>query len=59
MNEDKPICMRDKPTWVKIDKIKKRIYCKSCGDRIDVTNFNQLLCKRCGYRDRAKRRIKK
>jgi len=37
--------------FIKISGIKKIRYCKSCGKRIEVKNFNQLLCERCGYRE--------
>jgi len=46
---------QNKVPWIKIKKIKKRVYCKSCGVRIDVSNFNQQLCERCGYRDKETR----
>jgi len=35
----------------KIKGIKKIIYCKSCGKRLEVNNFNRMLCERCGYRE--------
>jgi hypothetical protein len=35
----------------KIEGIKKIVYCKSCGKRIEVNNFNRMLCERCGYRE--------
>jgi len=35
----------------KIDKVKKIVFCKSCGKRIEVDNFNRMLCNRCGYRE--------
>jgi hypothetical protein len=35
----------------KIQGIKKIVYCKSCGKRIEVNNFNRMLCERCGYRE--------
>jgi len=38
-------------TFQKIGGIKKIIYCKSCGKRIEVNNFNRMLCERCGYRE--------
>ncbi len=38
-------------TFEKIKGIKKIIYCKSCGRRLEVDNFNRMLCERCGYRE--------
>jgi hypothetical protein len=35
----------------RIDKVKKIVFCKSCGKRIEVDNFNRMLCNRCGYRE--------
>jgi hypothetical protein len=35
----------------KISGIKKIIRCKSCNKRIEVSNFNRMLCDRCGYRE--------
>jgi Zn finger protein HypA/HybF involved in hydrogenase expression len=35
----------------KIKGIKKIIRCKSCNKRIEVSNFNRMLCERCGYRE--------
>ncbi len=35
----------------KIKGIKKIIRCKSCNRRIEVSNFNRMLCDRCGYRE--------
>lgn len=35
----------------RIGGIKKIAYCKSCGRRMEVNNFNRLLCERCGYRE--------
>ncbi len=38
-------------TFQKIEGIKKIIRCKSCDRKMEVSNFNRALCKRCGYRD--------
>jgi hypothetical protein len=35
----------------RIEKVKKIVFCKSCGKRIEVDNFNRMLCNRCGYRE--------
>ncbi len=35
----------------KIEGIKKIVYCKSCGKRLEVNNFNRMLCDKCGYRE--------
>jgi len=44
--------MRRQPIkFEKISGIKKIIYCKSCGKRLEVNNFNRMLCERCGYRE--------
>ena len=33
-----------------IEGIKKTIRCKSCNRRVEVKNFNQTLCEKCGYK---------
>lgn len=39
----------------KISGVKKIVKCKSCGKRMEVSNFNRALCEECGYRgDRKK-----
>ncbi len=38
----------------KIVGVKKVIRCIICGERIVVQNFNQLKCKKCGYRGVSK-----
>ncbi len=44
--------MRKEPIrFEKISGIKKIVHCKSCGRRIEVSNFNRMLCDRCGYRE--------
>ncbi|MEM4267702.1 MAG: hypothetical protein QXK37_02630 [Candidatus Woesearchaeota archaeon] len=47
--------------FMKIEKVKKIVFCKSCGKRIEVDNFNRMLCSRCGYRESRtnKRKAKK
>lgn len=42
---------KEKVTFERIKGIRKIIYCKSCGRRIEVNNFNRMLCDRCGYRE--------
>jgi Zn finger protein HypA/HybF involved in hydrogenase expression len=37
--------------FVKISGIKKIGTCKSCGKRMEIKNFNQMLCEKCGYRE--------
>jgi len=45
---------RNTSIWPKVDKIKKYILCKKCKKRIEVEQYNQRICKRCGYRERRK-----
>jgi predicted RNA-binding Zn-ribbon protein involved in translation (DUF1610 family) len=37
--------------FLKIGGVQKFTNCKSCGKRIRIKNFNQRLCKECGYRE--------
>ncbi len=39
----------------KISGVKKVIWCKSCGKKIEVNNFNRALCEECGYRGSRKK----
>lgn len=50
---------QSKSTWPVIPKQKKVIRCKSCGKKIEIENFKQKLCKKCGYRETRKRSDKK
>ncbi len=43
--------MKKGSAFQKISGIKKIIKCKSCGKRLEVSNFNRMLCERCGYRE--------
>lgn len=45
---------KDKTVWPTIEGFKKLINCRSCGRRVEVKNFNQGLCERCGYREKSK-----
>jgi ribosomal protein L37E len=38
----------------KIKGIKKVVRCKSCGKKIEISNFNRSLCNDCGYRGSKK-----
>jgi predicted RNA-binding Zn-ribbon protein involved in translation (DUF1610 family) len=43
-------------SFQRIGGIKKIRYCKSCGKRMVVDNFNRMLCKECGYRESRNRK---
>ena len=33
----------------KIEGYKKFVYCKHCGKRVQVQNYNQTICDKCGH----------